>query len=151
SATTPVWQGVLARVQQVTAGRGPRVTSVRRLALLVTGILLARTVVLSQVAAELAESGITGASAEGISRRRRRTLGAPLAAADVYEPAVRAAVGGRAGLMAAGRLWLMVDESSQDERVHLVRLSLAYRGGAVTLAWQLWPQNTRLSDGAYWQ
>jgi len=43
-----------------------------------------------------------------------------------------------------------VDESSQDERVHLPRLSLAYRGGALALAWQVWEQNARLADGAYW-
>ena len=149
SATNPVWQGVLARVQQFTAGCGLRVTTQRRLALLVTGILLARTVVLNQVAAELAEAGITAAAAESIGRRLRRTLAAPVPAADLYRPAVVAALGWRR--TPPGAVELILDESSQDERVHLLRLSLAYRGGAVALAWQLWPQNTPLPEGAYWQ
>jgi hypothetical protein len=149
SAANPVWQGVLARVQQLTARCGLRVTTQRRLALLVTGILLAKSVVLNQVAAELAEARITTARTDSIARRLRRTLAAPVPAADLYRPAVVAALGWQAA--PPGAVELILDESSQDERVHLLRLSLAYRGGAVALAWQLWPQNTRLPDGAYWQ
>src|SRR5215217_3130099 len=121
------------RVQAATAGRGVRVTTVRRLALLVSGILLAKSVVLNQVAAELAESGITAAQEESIARRLRRTVASALPAEALYQPAVAAALGwGREA--AAGRLWLILDESSQGARVHLLRLSLAYRGGAVALA-----------------
>lgn len=45
---------------------------------------------------------------------------------------------------------LIVDESSQRERLHLLRVSLAYRGGAVPLAWALWPQQQTLAPGRYW-
>ena len=93
STTHPVWQAVLSRVQQATAGSGVRVTTAQRLALLVTGILLAKSVVLSRVAAELAESGITTAREASIGRRLRRTLAAPLPATDLYGPAVVAALG----------------------------------------------------------
>lgn len=156
SATHPVWQAVVERVQQFTEGSGLRLWAVRRLALLITGIVLARSVVLSQVAAELAETGVTAATAESLARRLRRTLAAPLPPPEVYGRAVIAALWpdramGDGPDGADGRLWLTLDESSQDERVHLLRLSLAYRGGAVALAWQLWEQNTRLAAGAYWR
>lgn len=147
SATVPLFQAVTERVQGVTSGSRVRVTVGRRLALLVTGILAARTTVISQVAAELAALALSAATEERIARRLRRTLAAPLPPADLYGPAVDWDDVRHRG----GRVSLCVDESSQDERVHLLRLSLAYRGGAVTLSWQVWEQNARLAEGAYWQ
>jgi hypothetical protein len=150
SATHPVWQAVVERVQQAAAGQRVRATTVRRLALLVTGSVLARSVVLSRVAAELAETGLTDATAASVARRRRRTLAAPLPAEALYQPAVVAALGWEQP-PAGGRLWLVLDESTQDARVHLLRLSVAYRGGAVALTWRLWEQNGAQPEGAYWQ
>jgi hypothetical protein len=123
-ATHPVWQAVLERFQAATAGGGVRATTARRLALLVTGIRLARSAVLSRVAAELAETGLTAATAESVAWRLRRTLAAPLPAAALDQPAVVAALGWDAA-PAAGQRWLVVDERTQDARVHLVWLSLA--------------------------
>jgi hypothetical protein len=44
---------------------------------------------------------------------------------------------------------LIVDESSKAEQVHLLRVSLAYRGGSLPLAWRVWRQNVPLPRGAY--
>jgi hypothetical protein len=46
---------------------------------------------------------------------------------------------------------LALDESSQEERVHLLRVSLTYWGTAVPLAWDIWPQNVAMEDGEYWR
>jgi hypothetical protein len=46
---------------------------------------------------------------------------------------------------------LIVDESSQADHVHLLRISLAYRGTSLPLAWAIWEQNTAQEDGAYWR
>jgi hypothetical protein len=152
SATHPVWQAVLARVQEAAGGQRVRKTGVARLALLVTGLVLAKSAVVSRVAAELAESGITAAQEESIARRLRRTLAAPLPRTDLYERAAVAALGWEAPERPpTGPLYLVLDESSQDARVHLLRLSAAYRGGAVALAWRLWEQNVAQPPGAYWQ
>lgn len=45
---------------------------------------------------------------------------------------------------------LAADESSKGGDLHLFRVSLAYRGGSVPLAWAVWPQNRPLADGQYW-
>jgi hypothetical protein len=144
-----LYQQVESRIKAVAAPAGVRVTSVRRLALLATGILAARSCVLRQVAAELDGLGLTAAGPEGIARRLRRTLDDPrLAAGALYAPAVRGAVAWpRPG---SGRAVVAVDESSQDGRVHLLRASLAYRGGSLPLAWAVWAQNAPLPEGRYW-
>jgi hypothetical protein len=49
------------------------------------------------------------------------------------------------------RVVLIVDESSQDDRVHLFRVSLAYRGTSLPLAWDIWEANTAQPEGHYWQ
>jgi hypothetical protein len=46
---------------------------------------------------------------------------------------------------------LALDESSQNAAIHLLRVSLLYWGGALPLAWRIWPQNVPQADGHYWQ
>jgi hypothetical protein len=57
-----------------------------------------------------------------------------------------------AGLRRRGKpAILALDESSQDDRVHLLRVGLTYWGTAIPLAWEVWPQNAPLADGEYWR
>jgi hypothetical protein len=46
---------------------------------------------------------------------------------------------------------LIVDESSKADQIHLFRVSLAYWGGALPLAWAVWAQNAALAEGQYWR
>lgn len=153
AASCPLFQAVLSHVQQATATMGVRVTSVRRLALLVTGLLVSQRVVVARLAADLAALGITATEQPpSIARRIRRTLNdARLTAATCYQP-VLPHVLDWAGLRARdGTLTVVVDESSQDARIHLLRAGVAYWGGTVVLAWASWEQNARLPPGFYWQ
>lgn len=147
-----LYQEVEAEIKRVGAAAGLRVTAVRRLALLVTGILAAQSAVIAQVAAELFALGATGAGCvESVTRRLRRTLAdARLEAASCYAPAVAAAVDWAALRRAGGPVVLALDESSKADEAHLLRLSLPYRGTSLPLAWAVWPQNEALADGAYW-
>src|SRR5947207_996937 len=52
-ADVPLYQAILAQIQASTTGCGVRRSAAKRLALLVTGIVAARSSVLAQVAAEL--------------------------------------------------------------------------------------------------
>lgn len=66
----------------------------------------------------------------------RRTLNdLRLQAATCYEPLVPAVLAEPALLQGRRHLTLIVDESTQEERTHLLRVSLAYWGGALPLAW----------------
>jgi len=91
-----------------------------RLALLVTGIIAARTTVLAQIARHLCALRLTRARIwEHVARGLRRTLNDPLLTAAASLPAVRAALPRPGG----ARAWrVAVDESSQTDRVHLLRI-----------------------------
>jgi hypothetical protein len=126
--------------------------SLTRLALLVTGIVAARTCVLARIAAELSALAVTGTTrADSIGRRLRRTLNdAHLQARDCYTAIVPSVLGWSQGWPDDQPVVLALDESSHRAHLHLLRLSVTYRGGSVPLAWALWPQNTPLPPGAYW-
>lgn len=150
-AQAELYRVVEAKLQAVLPER-VRITTVRRLALLVSGLIAAKSSVVSQMAAGVWEAGVSVAQVTSIARRRRRSLHDPkVTAATCYEPAVRTLIDWE-GLVRRGQpAILALDESSQEERVHLLRVSLTYWGTAVPLAWELWPQNTPLAAGEYWR
>lgn len=152
AAQVELYREILARVEAVTRGQGMRITTVRRLVLLITGLVAAQSSVTSQMASGLWVAGVSGARVASIARRLRRSLhDRKVTAARCYEPAVRALIDWE-GLVRRGKpAILALDESSQDERVHLLRVSLTYWGTAIPLAWETWPQNAPLEDGEYWR
>lgn len=152
-AQNRLFHDVLYQIRRVTASIGLRQSAVTRLALLVTGIIAARSCVLAQVAAELRALRLTRAEfAASIERRLRRTLNDErLPAATCSEPLVPVVLAEPALVRGRRHLTVIVDETTQEERMHLLRVSLAYWGGALPLAWVTWPQNRPLPDGAYWQ
>jgi hypothetical protein len=151
-AHVPLYHAVFQHLLAHTRATPVRLTSVRRLALLVTGLIAARSGVLAQIAAELEALRLTGAArAEHIARRLRRALNDPqLDPRSCYEPALRAALDWPALLRGRRQVVLALDERSQGDAVHLLRLSLPYWGGSLPLAWAVWPQNAPLRAGAYW-
>src|SRR5215218_3571490 len=147
-ASCPLYHTVRERV----ACCAPQVpdASRERLALVVTGIVAAGSCVQARVATELAALGVTAtARADSIGRRLRRTLNDPHLTADgCYHGLVAGLLSGAAD--PDQPLVLVLDESSKRDEVHLLRLSLSYRGGSVPLAWASWPQNAAQPEGAYW-
>jgi hypothetical protein len=93
-APVPLYHAVLQHLHAHTRPTRLRVTSLRRLALLVTGLLAARSGVLAPVVAELDALRLTrAATAESLARRLRRTLDdARLDPRTCYAPALRAAL-----------------------------------------------------------
>jgi hypothetical protein len=152
-ATVSLYQAVYQQIKTTTAPYGVRQTSVVRLALLVCGILAAQCCVLTRVADALDGLALTTARRpESIGRRLRRTLtDRLLTAASCYTPVVGAVVRASLGVSRVREVVLVLDESTHTDRIHLLRVSLAYRGGSLPLAWALWPQNTAQSPGSYWR
>jgi hypothetical protein len=125
------------RQLQHTAPRVPA-ASLARLAVLVTGILAARSCVLARVAAEVSALALGGTSRiDSIGRRLRRTLNDPhLLAGTCYALLVPQVLNWSAPRPPQQPIVLILDESSKQDQVHLLRLSVAYRGGALPLAWR---------------
>ena len=124
---------------------------VRRLSLLVTGVLAAGTTVLARMAAELHTLGATRAeTGASVERGLRRALSDDQVAVGWYEPALAGAVAWAAVARTQAPLLLVLDDSRQDDRIHLLRLSLAYWGGAVPVAWAVWEQHVPLPAGDSW-
>lgn len=84
---------VEGKLQEVLGGEGIRVTTLRRLALLIVGLIGARSSVLNRMASGLWESGVSTAEQPSILRRLRRALSDRLVhVTTCYEPAVRTLV-----------------------------------------------------------
>src|ERR1051325_6543155 len=89
-ASPPIFQEVCQRLRTLTPCQALPDSSVTRLALLASGIVLAGSCVLRRVAAALDVHGLTAASTpESIERRLRRTLNDPHLAVGSYEAALR--------------------------------------------------------------
>ncbi len=151
TAPCPLYHTLTARIAATTAPVRLPTPSLRRLALLVTGLVAAQSTVLARIAVELFALHLTTATTPAsINRRLRRTLSDPLLIAEeCYEPALRSVI---VWPPATHRtpLLLVIDESSKADVLHLFRISLAYWGTALPLVWTIWEQNVPLPQGAYW-
>jgi hypothetical protein len=119
------------------------VWSTRRLALVVTGLLLARHTALPRLAAQLRRVTST-TQADSIERRLRRILAqADWDVPSVFEAFVRVSL----QHLPAGRCVLVLDDTQQTDQCTVSTLALAYRGRALPLAWCRWSGQLH---GAYW-
>ncbi len=148
-AHVPLYQAVSEQISRGAEAAGLRATASTRLALLVTGIIAARSSVLSRVAAELLALGLTQATCAASSARRlRRTLtDERLTAETCYQPVLPHVLDWPTLLAGSRRVVLALDESSKEDQVHLLRLRVTYRGSSVPIAWTVWAQNQPLPEG----
>ena len=119
------------------------VWSRRRLALLVTGLLLARHSALPRLAAQLRRV-TPSAHADSIERRLRRILAySDWNVSVIFESVARVSL----RRLPVGRCVLVLDDTQQTDHCFLSTLALAYRGRALPLAWCRWSGKLH---GAYW-
>ena len=152
-AHCPVFQEVFQRIRTTAAPQQLPYAACCRLALLVTGILAAKSTVLAQIAAELAALHLTRATqAESVARRLRRTLNDPhLTPARCYDPLLPQVIDWAQVLQGSQRVVVILDESTKTDQIHLLRASLPSWGGSLPLAWEVWAQNVPLPEGEYWR
>jgi hypothetical protein len=152
SAPLPVYQTLLQRISAAVPATVRR-SAVTRLALLVTGILAAKSTVVAQLAAELDALELTAATTpESIERRLRRTLNDPhLTPSTCYLPVLQHVLDWDQLLHGSRQVVLSVDDSTKTDQIHLFRVSLTYWGGSLPLAWAVWDQNVAQPAGHYWQ
>ena len=123
-------------------------SSRERLALLVTGMIEAESASPAQIAAALEELKLSDATAESIERRIRRIENDPeLTASLCFHPFARQ----RLLYGRPSELLLIIDPTTQDDRVVLLTVAVEYRGRALPLVWAVWPANTPLEGKCFWE
>lgn len=119
-----------------------------RLALLVRGMIEAQSACPARIAAALHKLGLRPAQTASLERQIRRIENDPeLQATLCVHPFARYHL--RWGQPKA--LVLILDPTSQDERVMMLTAAVWYRGRALPLAWACWPANTPLAGPRFWE
>ncbi len=122
-------------------------SSVERLALLVTGIIGSESVSPARIARALKALGLSEASAESIERRVRRIENDPeITSALCFHRLARY----RLRYGRPQRLHLVIDPTTQDDRLVMLTVSVQYRGRALPLVWATWPGNQVLTGDRFW-
>lgn len=123
-------------------------SSLERLTLLVIGIIKAENASPARIAKALDQLGLTQANVESIERRIRRIENdQSLEATSCVHPLARM----RLQFGRPDRLILIIDPTTQDDRVVMLTVSVWYRGRALPLAWAIWPAQQPLTDVGFWE
>src|SRR5213080_4226400 len=127
-ASDSLYQELFAHLQPRLRPAGLGRPAVRRLALLLTGLIAAKSTVLAQIASELSELGVTRSTEpESLARGLRRTLSDPrLTPQAGYYAELGHALDWATLLQGSRRIVLALDESSHRAVYHLLRISLPY-------------------------
>jgi hypothetical protein len=149
------------------AGQGFSRPACKRLALLLTGLVAGEPATVSGLSRTLAGLAVTPAQEPSIARRLLRLLADPQLDALRLLPALFGSLLPEvlAGLVTAHQanqvlpaahharfrpLRVVVDETSQEDAVHLLVVGLWYQGLVLPLAVRTWEQNTPLPEDEWW-
>ena len=142
----PLYRQIVEQLKQYLDASVPDSTG-ERLALVVLGILSGKKASPAGIAKAVHSLGLSGASLESIERRVRRYENDEFVSATlVLHPLVRAHV-----QMSQQRcLTLVLDPTTQDERVVLLTVGVWYRGRCLPLAWLAWAGQQKLKGPGFW-
>jgi hypothetical protein len=151
-ACGPLLPKLTEEIQRLSDAAGLRRTVAKRVTLLTAALLQAQSVLLRKLGEAAIQLDLTDAhepadverTLSAILQDERITL------AHFYHPLLRRVVDWEALRRQGAVVRLILDESSLRERIHLVRIALAYRGTALTVACRVWQQQTKLPAGEYW-
>lgn len=148
---SPLFQTILTALTQI-AGGSVRVTTIRRLTILVTAMATAHSTKVQVLAGHIRALKLTGTSFRpSIERGVRRTLSdLAITMPACYQPLLKLFLPWDELRRTGDPLFLLLDESTRKASEHLLACSVALWGDALPLAFQLWEQNVKLRTGAYW-
>ena len=142
-----VYQGVY-RLLQGCLSEAIDESSRTRLALLVTGMIGAKNASPARIASALHKMGLRDAKPESLERQVRRIENDPEISATIcFHPFAR----WRLLYGKPRQVFLIVDPTSQEDRIFMVSVAIWYRGRALPLAWTTWEANTPLTGKRFWE
>ena len=119
-----------------------------RLKLLVTGILESKSASPARIARAIKTLGLSEAQVDSIERRVRRLENDPeIDAALCFHPLARQ----RLIMGRPQELILIMDPTTQDDRVVMLTAAVWYRGRSLPIAWATWPANRPLVGARFWE
>lgn len=119
-----------------------------RLALLVMGILGAKSASPARIAQALSTLGLLHATVESCERRIRRIENDEQISAELcLHPLAKAHL----ALGKPKQLLLLLDPTCQKDHFVMVSIAVWYRGRALPLCWTLWPGNQMLEGERFWE
>lgn len=119
-----------------------------RIALLVIGIIGAESAAPARIARAIKRLGLSGAKVESIERRIRRIENDDeLDATLCLHPLARQQL----QLGKPSSLLLIIDPTTQDDRLVMVSVGVWYRARTLPLAWVVWPGNQPLVGDGFWK
>jgi len=143
----PLYTEIKAELSQC-LGTDLAESTLNRLVLLTMGILTSQSAAPAQIAKALHRLGLSQASEESLERQVRRIENDPdIEASRCVHPLARRH-------LALGQpqvLYLIIDPTSQDERVVMLTVSVWYRGRSLPLVWAVWPANRPLTEARFWE
>jgi Transposase DDE domain len=123
-------------------------STLERLTLVVAGMIHADHAAPARIARAIEQLGLSAARPESIERRIRRFENdAEVSAALCFHPLARAHL----CWSQPQELLLIIDPTTQDDRVVMVSVAVWYRGRALPLAWAIWPGNKLLEGLRFWE
>ncbi len=123
-------------------------STLERLTLVVVGMIEAESAAPTEIARAIDKTGLSEAKVESIERRVRRFENdEEVSAAYCFHPlACEHLRWGR-----PKELLLVIDPTTQDERIVMVSIAVWYRGRALPLVWMIWPGNKPLQGARFWE
>jgi hypothetical protein len=151
-ACGPLLPRLCDEIQQLSDAAGCRRTVGKRLTLLVAALLHAESVLIRKLSEAAIALDLTDATApEDVARTIQNILNdTRLTMARFYHPLVRQWIDWNEFRRAGARVRVIVDDSTLKDRIHVLRIGLAYRRTLIVLVFRVWDQYTKQPAGHYW-
>ena len=122
--------------------------TLKRLTLVVLGIIRGESASPARIAKALNVLGLTDATAESIERRIRRIENdTNISVTTCLHPLAKE----RLAFGRPKQLLLIIDPTTQEDHVVMLTVGVWYRGKALPIAWMVWPANKPLKGDGFWQ
>jgi len=122
--------------------------TLKRLVLLVIGIVNGLSAAPAQMAEAISELGLNSTSVESIERRIRRVENDPIIQAIRCFKPIAKAILERCHMQ---ELLLILDPTAQKDHLVMVSINIWYRGRSLPIAWTIWPGNVPLEGASFWE
>lgn len=143
----PLYREISEQLKQYITG-GVRESTLERLSMVVLGLLAGKQASPSAIAKAAQQLGLSQASVESIERRvRRYENDAHVSAVLCFHPVARAHL----QLSQQEQLTLVLDPTTQEDKVVMLSAGVWYRGRCLPVAWLCWAANQPVKGQRFWE